>query len=153
MTQDTKPSIAETEAQMKGLEQTVSAMITLLGKETEAVKAIDVSTFIALQDEKSVVLDDYQSRLRTLLTHKENIKTLPDSMKQRMRDLEHSLSIARVENMARLERAGKSFERLRDRIVHIARETAIRTGASYGPTGLMRTSARKTISTGVHDQA
>ncbi len=142
-----------TEKRLARLEETVRALIKLLQQETIAVKAIDLQTFSKLQTVKNDLLDIYHDDMKPLLTHKNELKTLPDAVKERIRAFERDMSIARMENLSALERAGKSFTRLRDRIVHIARESVLRHTAQYGANGQLQTRARKAISTGVQDHA
>lgn len=137
------------EKRLARLEETVKALITLLHQETEAVKAINVRAFTELQKMKDDLLEIYQSDMAALLIRKADLKTLPDGTKEKIRAFERNLSIARIENMSALERAGKSFTRLRDRIVHIARESVLRNTAGYGANGQFQMNTRKAISTGV----
>ena len=140
------------DARCSRLEGTVRAMIDLLRLETIAVKAVDIQAFANLQKGKYDLFDAYQSDVHAMLDHRAQLKTLPEGVKDRIRGFERDLSLARVENMSVLERAGKSFERLRDRVVHIARDTAMRNASAYGANGLMQ-NARRAISTGVQDKA
>lgn len=135
------------------LEETVHALIKLLQQETIAVKAIDVQTFSKLQTVKNDLLDIYHADMKPLLAQKNELKKLPESVKEKIRAFERDMSVARMENLSALERAGKSFTRLRDRIVHIARESVLRHTAQYGANGQLQTRARKAISTGVQDHA
>jgi hypothetical protein len=141
------------DARISRLEQTVRTMIALLKQETDAVRAIDVATFSQLQTTKSDLFDIYRVDIKALLNNKGDLKTLPDTVKDRIRGWEQDLSIARVENMSVLERAGKSFTRLRDRIVFLAKDSVMRSSAKYGANGALQMNSRKAISTGVHDRA
>ena len=134
------------------MDQTVAAMITLLKQETEAVRAIDVQTFAKIQTTKNDLFDIYHTDIKALLARKGELKTLPEDIKSRIRNWEHNLSIARMENISVLERAGKSFTRLRDRIVHLAKDSVLRVTAKYGANGALQVNSRKAISTGVHDR-
>lgn len=134
------------------MEQTVSAMIALLKQETEAVRAIDVQTFAKLQASKNDLFDIYHTDIKALLSCRNDLKALPDDIKSRIRNWEHHLSIARVENISVLERAGKSFTRLRDRIVHVAKDSVLRVTAKYGANGALQMNSRKAISTGLQDR-
>lgn len=135
------------------MENTVDSMITLLRQETIAVQAIDIPTFTQLQQTKNELFDIYHSDMKCLLGHKEELKSLPDMVKDKIRAWEKSLSIARIDSVATLERAGKSFTRLRDRIVFLAKDSVLRTGARYGADGALLMNTRKAISTGVQDRA
>jgi hypothetical protein len=136
------------------LESTVQAIMALLSRETAAVKAIDLTTFSTLQAAKNTLLDTYQADIKTLVAHKDHLKTLPEATKTRIRDMERDLSVARMANLSALERAGKSFTRLRDRIVAVARDTALRSGAPYNAAGMLHLRTRKTLTTGtVSDRA
>lgn len=134
------------------LEETVKAMIVLLRQETEAVRAIDVQAFAKLQNAKNDLFDIYHNDIRAMMSQKSELKTLPEETKIRIRQWEHELSIARVENISVLERAGKSFTRLRDRIVHIAKDSVLRVTAKYGSNGALQVNSRQTISTGIQDR-
>lgn len=140
------------EKRLARLEDTVRAFITLLRQETEAVKAIDLRTFSNLQALKNDLFDIYHLDMKALLTRKGDLKTLPENTKEKIRSFERDMAVARVENMSVLERAGKSFTRLRDRIVDIARDSVLRNTAQYGANGQLQMNARKAISTGVQDR-
>lgn len=140
------------ERRVSRLEETVRAIITLLQHETNAVKAINVHAFSELQKLKNDLFDIYHLDMKALLIKKGDLKTLPEAAKERIRTMERDLSVARMENMSVLERAGKSFTRLRDRIVHIARDSVLRNTAQYGANGQLQMNARKAISTGVQDR-
>lgn len=141
------------EGHINDLSSTVDHLVDILGRETVAVKEIDIKEFSSIQALKSDALNRYNTHLHGLLLQKEKMKMLPDTIKNRIRTFEEKLSIARMENMAALDRAGKSMMRLRDRIAQIARDTVIQNGASYGPNGRMYSNVRKAISTGLSDQA
>jgi hypothetical protein len=140
-----------TQDRLARLDQTVRDIITVLSHETQAVKAIDINAFTALQEKKSALFEQYQTDINALLLRKDELKTLPDPVKEKIRLWERELSVARLENMSHLERAGKSFARLRDRIVQVAKESALRTHARYGASGSLELNSRRTISTGVQD--
>lgn len=141
------------ESHVDGLSSAVTYLIDILGRETTAVKEININEFTSLQAQKSDALHQYSMHMNALLNQKNQIKLLPESVKSRIRHFEENLSLARTENMTALERAGKSMERLRDRIAQIARDSVIQSGTSYGPNGKMYNSARKAISTGLSDRA
>jgi hypothetical protein len=140
------------ETRLGRLEETVRTMIGVLRQETDAVKAIDLETFAGLQKIKGDLFDVYQADIKTLLSRKNELKTMPEPVKERIRHFERDLSVARTDNMSALDRAGKSFLRLRDRIVHIARDTALRNGAQYGANGMLAMRTNRAISTGHQDQ-
>jgi hypothetical protein len=148
-TTDTQPI----EPVLARLENTVKALIDLLRAETIAIKAIDMRTFGKLHQSKELLLGAYQSDMQTLLGRKGDLKNLPERAKDSIRRFENDMAAVRVENLSALERAGKSFSRLRDRIVYIARETAIRQSAQYGADGQLQTRPNRAISTGLKDQA
>jgi hypothetical protein len=141
------------EARLTRLQSTVSAIIDLLHLETAAVKAIDLGTFVTLQDNKAELFTVYGDDIRALIAQQNDLKLLPDLAKNKIRNWEKELSVARIENMSTLERAGKSFARLRDRIVQIAKDSALRMNAQYGANGTLQVNSRRAISTGVHDRA
>lgn len=146
------PETLPIETRLVRLEETVKAMVGLLKQETDAVKAIDLHLFAKLQQTKADLFQIYHSDIKALLGNKDELRTLPDHIKTRIRAWEQNLSIGRVENMSTLERAGKSFTRLRDRIVHLAKDSVIRTTAKYGANGTLQINSRKVLSTGIQDR-
>ena len=151
MTTATADTLAP-ELRINRLDETVRALIALLHKETAAVKASDLNTFTQLQPIKSDLYDVYQTEIQALLSHKDQLKTLPSTTKERIRGFEEKLATACTESLSALERASKSFMRLRDRIMNVARETALRAGAQYGSNGELRMRTNRVISTGHQDR-
>lgn len=149
---DTPDTNMTPEKRLGRIEETVRSIIVLLGQETQAVKAINLQTFNDIQSLKTNLFEIYHDDIKAILIKKGDLKFLPEPAKERIRKLERDLSVARTENMAALERAGKSFSRLRDRVVHIARDTVLRNTAQYGSNGQLQMNIRKPISTGLHDR-
>ncbi len=149
----TTQNMSQVNDHLSRLEKTVMAFIKLLADETKAVQAVDLKTFSTLQTTKDHLFGLYQADIKGLIGHKESLRTLPDTTKEKIRALENNLSEARHQNLSALERAGKSFGRLRDRIVYVAREAAQRQGTSYGANGQFANRQNRIISTGIHDRA
>ncbi len=138
---------------VKRLEETTQALVILIQQETEAVKGVNIKVFGQLQNIKNDLYEIYKSDIQALLAHKTSLKDLPNTTKENLRRLERDLSNVRVENSSVLDRAARGFSRLRDRIVHVARDTVLRRGAQYGSNGVLTVRPNKAISTGVSERA
>lgn len=130
------------------VEETVKALITLLKQETRAVQATDLQTFTQLQTAKNDLYELYHNDIRNLIMRKDDLKDLPDNIKDRLRAWEAELSNTAHLNSSALGLASKSFGRLRDRVMHFAKESVLRVSAQYGANGSLRINERRVLSTG-----
>jgi hypothetical protein len=135
------------------VEETVKALITLLKQETRAVEAVDIQTFTQLQNTKNDLYELYYADIRQLVAHKKELKDMPDTFKARLQAWETELANTVQLNLSGLGRAASSFGRLRDRVMHFAKESVLRNRVQYGANGALRTDARRVISTGHQEQA
>lgn len=142
-----------TEARLARVEETMITLLALLTKEADAAKAVDLESFAKLQSIKKDLFDVYQDDVRTLIADKESLKRVPAPTKERLKSFESKLAAARVNSLAAIDAASKSFTRLRERVVHIARDNALRSTAQYGANGALRLRTHRLISTGLSDRA
>ncbi len=139
-------------ARVKRLEETAQALVILLRQETEAVKGVDIKVFGQLQNIKNDLYEIYKADIQALLAHKTELKDLPQPTKENLHRLERDLSVVRIENMTVLDRASRGLSRLRERIVHVARDTMLRRTSQYGANGALAIRSNKAISTGVSER-
>lgn len=141
------------ESRLARLEETMATLLSLLGKEAAAAKAVDLSSFEKLQTIKKDLFDVYQDDVNALIGDKESLKRVAGPAKDRLKTLENKLASARTASLSAIDAASKSFTRLRERIVHIARDNALRSTAQYGANGVLRLRTHRVISTGLSDRA
>ena len=149
----TPGSDANITARIERLGETSKTLVHLMKQEAEAVKDVDMKTFGQLQTIKDQLYDIYRSDISVLLEDKAALKNLPDSTKDHLRKLDGDLAVASAESLVALERAGRGFVRLRERVAQLARETVARRTSQYGADGALNVRSHRVISTGVSEHA
>lgn len=123
-------------------------------KETEALNKADARIFLDLQDEKLTAAMKYKEKIESLLAQKESLKTASPALRQRLIEKEQEFSEISSRNMDSLSRMQRATERLGQRIIRTARDSAKKMRAvSYGESGALHTNEKKLVSSGVSETA
>lgn len=132
--------------------QTIDALRTVMVQETAALDNTDTDKFFALQDNKLRVARDYQAGMTQLLARKDSLRAADPTLKKRLEVMQQTFHATAVENRKSIERMRKGMERLGDRIMRIARQTAEKeTRLVYGATGLMQEGGKASM--GINESA
>jgi hypothetical protein len=125
---------------------TVSQLQALLAKETDYLKVADRNSFLKLQDEKVAVAQNYQRDIFAVKNIAKTLKSKYPSLVPYLHEKQAGLSLIISENEKALKRMEKSTKRLTDRIMDIARETAIeKNSVAYGAAGELDRSKRASM--------
>ena len=125
---------------------------TFLIKETNALKDTDTPLFLTMQDEKLEVSREYLEGLSQIMGRKEELVTADESLKMRLEEMRNQFAEIAADNHASINRMRNGMERLSQRIMEAARETARKEQQIiYGAGGRMQSANRGTI--GVSESA
>lgn len=132
---------------------TIDALRGILVRETQALQHADTESFMLLQDHKLSIAREYQSGMVQLLARKDEIRLTADpGLKARLSHQQSDFHETVEVNRESLDRMRRSFQRLGERIMSVAREVAKKeTQFAYGATGQMQTAGKGSI--GVNEQA
>lgn len=146
--------IQESDQAMNDIMQTIDLLRDVYIRETEALDKADADTFMALQGEKVQKAGDYQRGIQTILSRKEEMRKADPALKQKLHAMQADFAELGRKNMEALQRMKKSTERLGETIRSAARETARKSSIfSYGENGVVNSTSRKPISTGISETA
>jgi hypothetical protein len=130
----------------------IDAFRTLMIKENTALESADANGFLILQDEKLNVARDYQVGIADLLARREQIRKADPSLHNKLAAMQRGFHNIAEQNLQGLERMKKGTDRLRDRIMVMARDVALQESRfAYGASGAMQSGGKATI--GVSEQA
>lgn len=150
-------SHAMTEAQIKPLPQNPNAAMiemmyiidnfrTVMIRESEALERADAPAFLELQDEKLAVARQYERGISTLLDRKDELRAADPSLKNRLQAMQSGFHEATQRNLEGLERMRTGTQRLHEKIMMAARDTAINEQRfAYGSSGTMQGGGRASI--------
>lgn len=125
---------------------------TLMLRETEVLESADARGFLDLQDEKLLIARQYQSGMSDLLNRKEQIRAADPSLRQRLETMQRSFHDVSQRNLSSLDRMKQGTQRLHERIMLAARDTALNeTRFAYGSGGTLQNGGRASI--GISEQA
>lgn len=141
-------------AAMQEMMNTIDALRGVYRQETEALEAADARKFLELQSEKLKVARDYQAGIEQFIARKSEMKNTNPLLRQRLQDMQKDFVDLTNKNMEALKRMQRVSERLGNTIRHAAKEAAVRQRAfSYGETGALKSSEKKSVSMGLSETA
>jgi hypothetical protein len=139
---------------MQEMMETIDSLRGIYTKENEALSAADTKAFLELQEKKLEVARDYQSGIETMLTRKDQMKTVNPLLKKRLVESQKNFSDLTTKNMELLKRMQKSTHRLGEVIMNAAKDAAkSQRSHVYGETGTIRGAEKKSVSMGLSETA
>lgn len=124
----------------------------LMVREAEALESADARAFLELQDEKIEIGRRYETGMSDLLSRKEQIRAADPTLRQRLDAMQKNFHAVTERNLQGIERMKGGTQRLHEKIMLAARETAMNEKRfAYGANGAMQNSARASI--GISEQA
>lgn len=127
-------------------------LVKFLKEENKALENADVSHFLALQDSKIEVTQKYNEAMQSLLSRKDELKTLPPERKEQLGTIHKTFTVVKEENLSAIERMRNSMERLNGHIMHSARSHADKKGVNYSGRGQIQKESRS-LSMGINESA
>ncbi|MCD8497229.1 MAG: flagellar protein FlgN [Alphaproteobacteria bacterium] len=141
----------------KALEQmvlTIRHLKDVYDRETAALENADGTAFMAMQEEKFTVAQNYQDGIEQLMARKDDLKTASPALKTMLRDIQKDFSALFERNLEGLDRMNKTMGRLGEKIRSAAMTEANKYRThSYGETGKVTHDDRKMVSTGMIETA
>jgi len=139
----------------KNVEDIMGVMSTLhdiYKTETQALERMDTKTFLSLQNTKIATAQTYQSAMKELLEHKNELKALPSGIKNKLRTLESEFATLTTKNLDALDRMHRLSDRLSKTIHSAARDVVkSRQYKGYGHSGTISENPRKSLSMGISE--
>lgn len=139
-------------AAMQDMMNTIDALRDLYHEENEALATTDTKRFVSLQDRKIAMARDYQQQTQTLLARKKELKKIDPALKEKLTRKQAEFSEIAAENMAALDKVRKTVQRLNDRLMSLARDSARKDSVNYGARGDLGNAGRP-LSIGVNESA
>lgn len=131
---------------MQEMMVTINKLRSTLVEETNALKEADTPSFLALQEKKLGVAQDYINGMSQLLARQDELKKADSAIKQKMEAMREEFSETVYENHAALGRMKKGMKRLGERMMEKTREAAKKEEELiYGSTGRMYSGIRASV--------
>ncbi len=131
---------------MQEMMVTINQLRGTLAEETNALKDADTPSFLALQEKKLGIAQDYISGMSQLLDRQDELKKADSALKQKMESMREEFSETVYENHAALGRMKNGMKRLGERIMEKTREAAKKEEELiYGSTGRMYSGIRASV--------
>ncbi len=133
---------------------TIDSLRNIYKRETDALEAADMKTFLEMQSEKLKAARAYQEGIEQILDRKDEMKTVNPLLKKRLEDMQRDFTDLSVKNMDALKRMGRVTDRLGNTIRVAAKNAAVKSRSfSYGENGTLKSSEKKSVSMGVSETA
>ncbi|MGB4107096.1 MAG: hypothetical protein WBK55_04800 [Alphaproteobacteria bacterium] len=141
-------------AAMQEMMKTIDHLRSVYRRETEVLEAADTRAFLEMQVEKLKAARAYQDGIGQILERKDEMKKSNPLLRRRLEDMQKDFADLTAKNMDALKRMGRVAERLGNSVRVAAKDAAVRDRAfSYGETGTLKSSEKKSVSMGVSETA
>ncbi len=149
-----KPALsADPKRAMQDMMETIDALRNVYVAETTALQTADTAAFFSLQDQKIEAAQNYHSGISEFLSRKDEIMTVHPDLKSLIRRKQEEFSEIARENLDALDRMRRTVDRMGNRIMKAARDTAAREGVTYGNSGSMNSYRNKPVTMGLNESA
>lgn len=134
---------------MQEMMETIDTLRNVYERETNALKASDAKSFLAMQDEKLEIARRYQSGISQILKRKDEMKSVDPDMRAKLETMQKEFSELTHENMKALERMNRTMNSLGNTLQKaVAEATRKDRTFAYTAQGRVNTDEAKTITTG-----
>ena len=134
--------------------EAIENMRTVYENETKALETMDTKGFMALQDDKLKVTDQYRYGIEEIMRRKDEIKEAEPELKQQLKAMQKDFVDLSAQNFSALKRMRRGVERLGDTIQRAAKESINKQNTfSYSQSGKIENNDRKSVSIGVIETA
>ncbi len=143
----------DTNAAIREVLSTVQKLGDIYVEETDTLKNIDNTSFMALQGRKIAAAQRYQNDMGQMIARKHELKMADAAMKKALKEAQENFSVLARENLEALGRMQRCTERLGDTVRNAAIRAAQKdSGYSYGDTGtLSKAAQKKAVSSGLSE--
>jgi hypothetical protein len=139
---------------MQEMMSTIDALRKVYIRENDALASSNTKAFLDLQDEKLAAARIYQRRIEEIMGRRAEMKNVSPVAKQKLEVMQQEFAIIARANMESIDRMRRCVTRLGDTISSAAREAAKKQRAfSYGETGKIRGTSKRSVSMGLSETA
>lgn len=130
--------------------ETISKMRAVYEQENNTLATSDTKGFMALQDQKMRVAEEYQSRMAALMARKDDLKSVDPDLKNQLRTMHKDFSDLVTQNKSALERMQRCMGRLSGMMHNAAKEALQKhRTTAYNADARVHDNDRRAVSTGV----
>lgn len=144
---------ADPKRAMQEMMDTIDTLRNVYVAETTALQAADTEEFFSLQDQKIEAAQNYHSGISEFLARKDELLTVNPDLKTLIHRKQEEFSAVAEQNLDALDRMRRTVERMGNRIMKAARDTAAREGVTYGNSGSMNSYRNKPVTMGLNESA
>ena len=137
---------------MQEMMDTINDLRSVYEAENEALMAADTKAFAALLPQKAEIAHRYQEGAKQMIERREEFKSVDPDLKKKLQAMQESFSAVTSTNLSALDRVKRGVERLNDRIMKAARDTAQKENVSYSAGGSLNRNDRA-VSVGLNESA
>jgi hypothetical protein len=138
---------------MQEMMQAIDALRNIYVEETIALKAADTKAFFGVQDRKIEAAQNYHAGITEAMARKDELLQAHPQMKSLFRRKQEEFSKIADENLEALDRMRRTVDRLGNRIMRSARDSAMRDGVSYSARGDLSGYKNKPVTMGLNESA
>lgn len=138
---------------LQNMMQTLDNLRAVYEEETKALQLSDIKAFFALQNKKIAAAQDYHAGIAALVDRKDEMLIVHPEMKSLFSRKHDEFSIVARDNIEALDRMRRTVDRLGNRMVRAARDSAARNSVSYGSQGHLTGSRNKPVTMGMNESA
>lgn len=137
---------------MQQMMDTIDSLREVYREENDALSHSDTKRFLSLQDRKIEIARNYQDGAQQLLERKSDLKKINLDLKDKLVDMQSEFSGLMSENLKQLDRMRRGVNRLNDKIMTSARESARTKNVNYSQGGNLNLNERS-VSIGLNESA
>ncbi len=139
---------------MQEMMNSIDALRRVYVRETEALQVSDVQAFLAIQEQKIAAARACEAGAEEIIARKEEMKNANPLLKRRLEDLQKEFAELSEKNLDAVSRMQRVTERVGNVIRRAAKDAVDKQRAfSYGETGALSGSSKRSISTGLSETA
>lgn len=136
MTQQ-KPAPSFDKVILEALEET-QKFRAIMDQETAALQDYDYGRAVKIAESKKEQASIYANAIEALSQFPQEIKNLPQTVKDKFRSEKHLFDKAAENNKLALQRGGQMTRRLSEKVISITRTSLATDGLNYGKNGMAR---------------
>ncbi len=142
------------EKTLTALMEIMESLKVIYADEQNAAKALDIETFMKLQERKQILAHKYQQYFFALSASKDPIENLDDALKEKLRKTHGEFTRLSEENLKILASMKLATGQLRHRILDMAKRHLIKEqNAGYASNGESNGSEKRKISSALNETA
>ena len=127
---------------MQQMMDTIDSLREVYREENDALHSSDTKRFLGLQDRKIAIARDYQEGAQQMLERKSDLKGIDMRLKEQLVEMQKDFSGLMTDNIKELNRMRRGVNRLNDKIMSSARDTARTKNVNYSQAGSLNINER-----------